>query len=160
MPSTDQKNCIRPLNLPPRQLPLRYSTNGIMEIYDELRHKWLVLTPEEWVRQHFIAHLVGDLGYPVQLLANEISINLNGLTRRCDSVVWNRSDGLPLMVIEYKAPSVSLTRKVFNQIVRYNMVMKAPYLIVSNGLTHYCCRVDCATGNCTVLDRIPDYSSL
>lgn len=160
MPATGQKKCIVPLNLPPRELPLRRNARGLVEIYDPLRHKWLLLTPEEWVRQHFIAYLVGDRGYPMHLMANEITIDLNGLSRRCDSVVWRRADGSPLMIIEYKAPDVQLTRRVFDQIVRYNIVMRAPYLIVSNGLVHYCCSVNPKEGTYAFLDSIPDYSSL
>lgn len=139
---------------------MRTNRCGKMEIFDPLRHKWLVLTPEEWVRQHFIAHLIGDHGYPPHLMANEVAIQLNGLARRCDSVVWRRNDGSPLMIIEYKAPEIELTRRVFDQIVRYNMVLRAPYLIVSNGLTHYCCSVDCDSGTYAFLNNIPDYSNL
>lgn len=160
MPGTDQKNCIVRLNLPPREIELRRNARGTIEVYDPLRHRWLMLTPEEWVRQHFVAHLVCDHGYPPSLMANEVSVNLNGLRRRCDSVVWNRADGSPLMIIEYKAPGIELTRKVFDQIVRYNMVLRAPYLIVSNGLTHYCCAVDREAGTYAFLPEIPDYSSL
>lgn len=160
MPNSDQKNCIIPLNLPPRRLDLRLNAAGKIEIFDTLRRRWLILTPEEWVRQHVVTHLIGDRGYPPHLMANEVGIELNGLHRRCDSVVWNRADGSPLMIIEYKAPSVSITRKVFDQIVRYNMVLRAPYLIVSNGLTHYCCKVDCEAGTYAFLPDIPDYSSL
>lgn len=160
MPTSDQKNCIVPLNLPPRQLNLRHSPSGNIEIFDPLRRRWLYLTPEEWVRQHFIAHLTNDRNYPPHLMANEVGIELNGLHRRCDSVVWNRNDASPLMIIEYKAPTVELTRRVFDQIVRYNMVLQAPYLIVSNGLTHYCCRIDCASGTYSFLNEIPDYAEL
>lgn len=160
MPSTDQKNCIVQLNLPAHRVPLRRNARALIEIYDPLRHRWLLLTPEEWVRQHFVAHLLSDLGYPAALMANEVSLKLNGLQRRCDSLVWNRADGSPLMIIEYKAPAVELTKKVFDQIVRYNMVLRAPYLIVSNGLTHYCCTVDCENGTYSFLKDIPPYSSL
>ncbi|MCM1310548.1 MAG: type I restriction enzyme HsdR N-terminal domain-containing protein [Bacteroides sp.] len=160
MPATDQKNCITPLKLPPRELPLRRNQRGLIEIFDPLRHKWLILTPEEWVRQHFTAHLISDRSYPASLIANEITVNLNGLKRRCDSVVWSSADGSPLMIIEYKAPEVALTRKVFDQIVRYNMVLQTPYLIVSNGLKHYCCKVDCAKGTYSFLPEIPDYLKL
>lgn len=156
----NQNKCIQPLNLPVRELPLRYAANGLIEIFDTIRKKWIVLTPEEWVRQHFVAHLVGDMGYPASLIGNEISINLNGLYRRCDSVVWRASDATPLMIIEYKSPSVKLTRMVFDQIVRYNMVFKAPYLIISNGVKHFCFQVDCETGASTVLPEIPRYSNL
>lgn len=160
VPTINQKNCIVPLNLPPRQLQLRHNSSARIEIYDTLRRRWLLLTPEEWVRQHFVAHLICDHGYPASLMANEVSISLNGLHRRCDSVVWRNSDGTPLMIVEYKAPTVELTAKVFEQIVRYNMALQAPYLIVSNGLNHYCCAVDCAEGTYTFLPGIPDYSSL
>lgn len=160
MASTDQKNCIVPLNLPPRQLALERDANGTLRVLDPLRRKRVVLTPEEWVRQHFVAHLVADRGYPSGLIGNEVGLRLNGLQRRCDSVVWSQADGSPLMLLEYKAPSVRITRRVFDQIVRYNMVFRAPYLIVSNGLEHYCCRVDFLTGSYTFLPGIPDYSSL
>lgn len=160
MPSVDQKNCVVPLNLPPREIPLRRNARDIIQVFDPLRRRWLILTPEEWVRQHFVAHLVSDRGYPPALMANEVSIRLNGMLRRCDSVVWRRADGSPLMILEYKAPDIEITRKVFDQIVRYNMVLQAPYLIVSNGMTHYCCKVDCEAGNYSFLPDIPDYSSL
>ncbi len=160
MPNCDQKNCITPLNLPPRRLDLRRNERDDIEIFDPLRKRWLYLTPEEWVRQHFVAHLIGDLNYPLPLMANEVAVELNGLRRRCDTVVWNRADATPLMIIEYKAPGVTISQRVFDQIVRYNLVLQAPYLIVSNGLQHYCCRVDCATGGYTLLPEIPDYSNL
>lgn len=160
MPKTDQNNSITPLNLPPRALQMGRNARGQVTVYDPLRHKWIVLTPEEWVRQHFVAHLVADHGYPPSLLANEVGVNLNGLRRRCDTVVWNAGTGAPLMIVEYKAPSVSLTRRVFDQIVRYNMVLRAPYLIVSNGMTHYCCSVDCEKGTYAFLPEIPDYCKL
>ncbi|MDE7336388.1 MAG: type I restriction enzyme HsdR N-terminal domain-containing protein, partial [Muribaculaceae bacterium] len=144
----------------PRHLNLRRNNNDEIEIFDPLRRRWLYLTPEEWVRQHFVAHLIADKQYPMQLMANEVSLELNGLRRRCDTVVWNHTDAKPLIIIEYKAPSVKLSRRVFDQIVRYNMVLKAPYLIVSNGLTHYCCRVDCQTGEYSFLTEIPTYSNL
>lgn len=160
MPNCDQKNCIIALNLPPRKLDLRRNSSDEIEIFDPLRQRWLYLTPEEWVRQHFVAHLIADRNYPRLLMANEVAVELNGLRRRCDTVVWNRADATPLMIIEYKAPSVTLTQRVFDQIVRYNMVLKAPYLIVSNGLTHFCCRIDCETGEYSFLSEIPDYCNL
>lgn len=160
MPTLDQKNCFTELNLPPRRLPLRRDDQGKIRVFDPLRHAEVVLTPEEWVRQHFVAHLVSDRGYPAGLIGNEVGLSLNGLRRRCDSVVWDSHSASPLVLIEYKAPNVKLTRKVFDQIIRYNMVFRAPYLIVSNGITHYCCRVDCETGNYEFLPDIPDYSNL
>ncbi|MDE7110871.1 MAG: type I restriction enzyme HsdR N-terminal domain-containing protein [Muribaculaceae bacterium] len=149
-----------PLNLPPRQLRLEVDSDGRTCVFDPLRRKLVLLTPEEWVRQHFVAHLVGDLGYPLPLMANEVAVNLNGLRRRCDTVVWNRTDASPLVIVEYKAPSVEITAKVFDQIARYNMVLMAPYLIVSNGLHHFCCRLDPASRTYTFLPSIPPYASI
>lgn len=156
MPFTDQKNTIVPLNLPPRELQLERDAAGVIYVFDPLRHKKVVLTPEEWVRQHFVAHLIADLGYPPSLVANEVGLTLNGLSRRCDTVVWRNA--APLVLVEYKAPSVAITRRVFEQIIRYNMVFRAPYLMVSNGLDHYCCRVN--DNKVTFLKEIPRYEEL
>jgi len=155
-----QISSIVPLNLPARRLQLRTRADGLFDVYDPLRHKWLILTPEEWVRQHFVAHLIADRGYPSSLMANEVSLKLNGMHRRCDSVVWNAVNGQPLMLLEFKAPEVSIAKKVFDQITRYNMAFHAPYLILSNGLKHYCCKVDCTNGSYAFLPEIPDYSML
>ena len=148
------------LNLPPCGLKMRPdadSRRGGMEVYDATRRRWVALTPEEWVRQNFVAFLVSCKGYPQALTANEVSLRLNGLSRRCDTVVYDRVLR-PLVVVEYKAPSVDITQKVFDQIARYNIVMGAPYLIVSNGLVHYCCRF--AGGSYSFLRQIPDYGDI
>ena len=92
-------------------------------------------------------------------MANEIGIELNGTKRRCDTVVFN-SDGTPLVIVEYKAPDISISQNVFDQIVRYNMVLRAGYLIVSNGITHYCCVIDYDRNTYHFIPEIPDYSSL
>lgn len=160
MTPDQQKNCIVPLNLPPRSLPLSRGADGLLTVLDPLRRKQVVLTPEEWVRQHFVAHLVADLGYPASLIGNEVSLNINGLQRRCDSVVWQRGCAAPLMLLEYKAPHVRITQRVFEQIIRYNMVFRAPYLTVSNGIAHYCCKVNFDRCTYDFLPAIPDYSSL
>ena len=148
------------LNLPLCGLKMRPdadSRRGGMEVYDATRRRWVALTPEEWVRQNFVAFLVGSKGYPQPLTANEVSLCLNGLSRRCDTVVYDRALR-PLVVVEYKAPSVDITQKVFDQIARYNIVMGAPYLIVSNGLVHYCCRFD--GGSYSFLRQIPAYGDI
>ncbi|MBD5175020.1 MAG: type I restriction enzyme HsdR N-terminal domain-containing protein [Bacteroidales bacterium] len=132
------------LNLPAfgaRVRPDADSVRGGLEIYDALRRKWVALTPEEWVRQNFVNFLVTERGYPAALMANEVEIKLNGLSRRCDTVVYD-TRLQPRVVVEYKAPSVAITQKVFDQIARYNIVVNAGVLIVSNGLRHYCCRFD------------------
>lgn len=130
------------LNLPPCELKMRPdadSRRGGAEVYDVSRRRWVALTPEEWVRQNFVAFLTACKGYPQALTANEVPLRLNGLSRRCDTVVYDRSLH-PLVLVEYKAPSIEITQKVFDQIARYNIVLGAPFLIVSNGLSHYCCR--------------------
>jgi len=131
-----------PLHLPPADLRLSRGADGTVRVYDPLRRRWLVLTPEEWVRQHFTAYLRDSLGYPASLMANEVSLELNGLRKRCDTVVFSREGLRPLLIVEYKRPSVAITAAVFDQIARYNSVLGAPWLMVSNGLRHFCCRFD------------------
>lgn len=108
------------------------------QIFDRLRRRMVAATPEERVRQTFVCFMIDVLGYPEGLMANEVSITLNGTSRRCDTVVFNR-DHSPLMIVEYKAPAVAITNEVFSQIARYNLVLKAPYLVVTNGHSCYCC---------------------
>lgn len=144
------------LNLP--EATLRMSVEGD-KVFDPLRHKYVALTPEEFVRQHFTAFLIAHRGFPAGLMANEIGITLNGTSRRCDTVVFDRS-GKPLMIVEYKAPTVAISQRTFDQIVRYNMVLHARYLIVSNGLHHYCCRIDYSTRKYEFMPDIPAYSDL
>lgn len=147
------------LNLPSAQLELRPGESGRAEVYDCWRQRWVALTPEEWVRQHFVSMLVAEKGYLSGRIANEISITLNGTTRRCDTVVY---DGAmrPVMIVEYKAPDVQVTQRTFDQIARYAMVLRAPYLTVSNGMRHYCCRMDYEAGRCEFLKDVPDYHSI
>ncbi len=145
------------LNLPPYPARLRRRDDGL-DIYDRLRRKYVALTPEEWVRQHFVEYLIVELGYPEGLMANEVGLTFNGMRRRCDTVVMNRG-GRPLVIVEYKSPEVTVSQRTFDQIVRYNMVLGARYLIVSNGLTHYCCETD-SEGNYRFLRGIPRYNEL
>jgi len=147
-----------PLNLPPADLALRSGTKGV-EVHDMLRGKWVVLTPEEWVRQHFVHYLAEHLGFPPSMMANEVGITLNSTSRRCDTVVYT-SALEPLMIVEYKAPTVRIGREVFEQIVRYNIVLKVPYLVVSNGMNHYCMKVNADTRRCEMLTEIPAYEYL
>ena len=133
--------------------------NGTVMIFDIVRKKYVVLTPEEWVRQHFVHFLIAHKGYPNALLANEVMVKLNGTTKRCDTVLYRR-DLSARMIVEYKAPHIEITQAVFDQITRYNMVLKVDYLIVSNGMQHYCCRMDYAHQSYTFLQDIPDYNAL
>lgn len=147
------------LNLPPIKLRIKKDSAGKVVIFDRLRHKWLKLTPEEWVRQNFISWLTEYLHYPISLIAVEIGITLNNTSRRCDTVVFS-SDNRPLMIIEYKAPSVAISQPTFDQIVRYNMVLHTPFLVVSNGIRHYCCQIDYTTDSYSFLPYIPDYRDI
>ena len=146
------------LNLQPFDIKIQ-QRDGKSFIFDPLRKKYIALTPEEWVRQHFVHFLTDFKGYPKGLLANEVQLNLNGTKKRCDTVLYNK-DLSARMIVEYKAPHVEITQAVFDQITRYNMVLKVEYLIVSNGLRHYCCRIDYNTMQCTFLPDIPAYTEL
>ena len=146
------------LNLP--KANLRITEDGDKElIFDNLRKKYIALTPEEWVRQNFVSFLVNHKGFLAGLMNNEVSLVQNGIKRRCDTLVSDRF-GKPLMIVEYKAPNVEITQKVFDQIVRYNYVFQAKYLVVSNGLTHYCCIINYDQGNYSFLKEIPMYFDL
>lgn len=149
-----------PLNLPPAQLRVRCGPSGAYTVFDPLRHKAVALTPEEWVRQHFVAYMVRDLGYPPSLMANEVGLRINGLSRRCDTVVWRAGSAEPLMIVEYKAPGVKISQRTFDQIVRYNHVFHAPYLVVSNGLEHYVCELDMKTSSHRFLRAMPAYGDI
>lgn len=146
------------LNLPDFQVKIAV-TDGKKMVFDPLRRKYVALTPEEWVRQHFVHFLIQHKGYPSGLLANEVQLTLNGTRKRCDTVLYDRTR-TPRMIIEYKAPTVPITRQVFDQITHYNIVLKVDYLIVSNGLEHYCCKVDYERFCCNFLKEIPDYAML
>jgi hypothetical protein len=129
------------LNLPDYQIKLS-GTQEKPTIFDILRNKYVALTPEEWVRQHFIHYLIEHLDYPSALLANEVNLQIqNGKKLRADSVLYER-DLHPKIIIEYKAPSITLTQKVFDQISAYNLLLHVDYLMVSNGMENYCCKMD------------------
>ena len=147
------------LNLPEYKYKVKKREDGSWAIWDRLRERWVALTPEEWVRQHFVEWLITDKDFPAALMGNEVSLTQNGISRRCDTVVGDRT-GQPLVIVEYKAPSINITQKVFDQIVRYNMVLKARYLMVSNGLVHYCCQIDYEKNSYRFLEEIPSYESL
>lgn len=146
------------LNLPPYEKKITKKDDKPF-ILDVIRRQYVALTPEEWVRQNFVHFLIEYKGYPQSLMANEVQLKLNGMSRRCDTVVYDRTLR-PRVIVEYKAPSVSITQKVFEQICRYNLVLQVDYLIVSNGLAHYCCRIDYPTRSYTFLQEIPEYKDL
>ena len=146
------------INLPSYEIKLR-EHDGKREIFDFLRRRYVALTPEEWVRQHFVHFLVKQKGYPKGLLANEIELRIGGKHLRCDTVLYN-TQLQPRMIIEYKAPDVAITQRVFNQIAAYNMLLHVDYLVVSNGRHHYCCRMDYAQHSRQFLPDIPSYSDI
>lgn len=148
---------LRQLNLPDADIKVSVDTSGKAVVYDCWRKKWVALTPEEWVRQHFAWMLVRDKGYMPGRIGNEVSITLNGTARRCDTVVFD-ARMQPYMIVEYKAPEVALSQRVFDQIVRYNMVLQARYLTVSNGMEHYCCEIDYKNRTYRFLRDIPVYN--
>ena len=141
------------LNLP-GFAPKVAEKDGKRMIFDPVRQKYVALTPEEWVRQHFVNYLITRKSYPKELLANEVLVKLNGTSKRCDTVAYNRFLE-PLVIVEYKAPHINITNTVFDQIARYNMVLRVEYLIVSNGLNHYCCKIDYNNRTYTFLEGIP-----
>lgn len=118
----------------------------------------MVLTPEEWVRQHIVHYLIEEKKYPYSLIAVEKKLTINNLTKRTDVLVFN-TQGLPEIIVECKAPSVKITQDSFDQIARYNLKLKANYLIVTNGLTHYFCKMDLENECYIFLENIPDYSN-
>ena len=146
------------LNLPAFNAKIE-TRNGKNVICDVIRRRYVALTPEEWVRQHFVHFLLAHKGYPQSLIANEVQVQLNNTKKRCDTVLYRR-DLTARMIVEYKAPEIEITQKVFDQITRYHMALKVDYLIVSNGIQHYCCRMDYEQNSYTFLKEIPDYQLL
>ena len=144
------------LNLPAFDAKI-VTKDGKRSIFDVIRRRYVALTPEEWVRQHFVNFLITHRAFPGELMANEVALKLNNTARRADTLVYTRSLK-PLCVIEYKAPDIVLTQNVFDQIARSNSVIEAPYLIVSNGMHHYCCRY--SESGYTFLRDIPCYSDM
>ena len=148
------------LNLPAFDVRLRISPKTqLEEIWDTQRKRWVRLTPEEWVRQHFVQFLISEQGFPSGCIGNEMSIKVGQLEKRCDSVIFGK-DGKPLIIVEYKAPTVAITQKVFNQISRYNITLQVDWLIVSNGLQHYCCHLNREQNRFDFLPQLPRFEEL
>jgi hypothetical protein len=127
-------------------------------IFDFIRKKFVLLTPEEWVRQNFLKFLVEEKKYPASLIAVEKEFKLNTLSKRSDALVYNRS-GQPFLIIECKATTVKIDQKVFDQIARYNMKLNVELLVVTNGLEHYCCKIDIENQKYYFLKDIPEFIS-
>ena len=146
------------LNLQKTDLKLQRKGNRLM-VFDILRKKMVTLTPEEWVRQHFIHFLINQKGYNASCIANEVSLCLNNTQKRCDTVVYD-TNACPIMIVEYKSPHIPITQKVFNQISRYNIKMHVRWLVVSNGIQHYCCRINYENETYEFLPDIPSQETL
>lgn len=147
-----------PIDFPPYDL--RFGTeNGRKTIFDVVRKKFVALTPEEIVRQHIIHYLLTEKEYPKALLAVEMALTYNTMSRRCDIVAYHNT-GQPLLIVECKAPEVKLSQAVFNQAARYNEVLQVPYLVITNGHECYCSRIDLEQQQYSFRQEIPAYSSL
>ena len=146
-----------PLNLPAHPFRLQVEDDQVY-IFDEIRKRFLLVTPEEWVRQHWVQHLI-QKGYPKALIQSEGGLTLNSLKKRTDLVIFNKS-GERLLIAEFKAPSIKVSQAVFDQIARYNMVHRVPYLLVSNGLDHYYCKIDFETSTYFFLEELPLYKEI
>ena len=146
------------LNLPPYQIRVK-ETGGRKQVFDILRRKYVALTPEEWVRQHFIHYLIEHKNYPASLLTNEVPLQIGEKRMRADSVLYDNQLH-PRIIIEYKAPNITLTQKVFDQITVYNLLLHVDYLIVSNGMTTYICKMDYEKQTYKFLETIPNYENI
>lgn len=146
------------LNLPEYKLNIR-KRDGKFEVFDILRNKYVALTPEEFVRQNFIHFLINKKNFPKSLLCAEISMQINNTEKRADIVLYD-SNGAAKLIVECKAESVRVNQKVFDQIAAYNMKLRAKYLIVTNGINHYCCSFDHENNTFEYLAEIPSYEQI
>ena len=149
---------MRKLNLP--AYDFRYRIEGEMRlVLDVYRKRFVKLTPEEEVRQRFARYLVEEKGYPASLILTEYALKLNKLSRRCD-ILLHKPAGHPALLVECKAPEVSISQATFDQVARYNLAFRVSYLIVTNGLKHYCCQIDFETEKIKFISEIPAYAEL
>jgi hypothetical protein len=144
------------LNFPDYAFRFKSSENKVA-IFDEIRKKFIVLTPEEWVRQHVVKYLLEEKRFPKSYINVEKVLKINGLTKRYDVVVF-QPDGSIYLLVECKAPEVAISQNTFDQIARYNMTLKAAYLMVTNGLNHYFCQIDNEQEHYTFLPYLPQYN--
>lgn len=146
------------LNLPEYNFNIRLNNNRY-EIFDSIRKKFVALTPEEWVRQNFIKYLINEKKCPSSLIAVEKKLIFNNMPRRTDIVLYNKN-GCPKLIVECKSTEIKINQKVFDQIARYNMTLKVNFLVVTNGLIHYCCFIDNNNKTYKFLEEIPEYKSI
>ena len=146
------------LNFPSFEFKIR-TINYRQEIYDPVRHKYVVLTPEEWVRQHLILYLSLIKKFPLSVMGVEKQLMLNKQPKRFDLVIFSRN-GSPYLLVECKAPGVEITEKAFDQAARYNMLLKAEYFFITNGLDHYTCRIDYENKQYVFIEEIPQFDEI
>jgi len=149
---------MRKLNLPVYDFTFR-EEGGNRMVLDVYRKRFVRLTPEEEVRQRFARYLVEEKGFPASLVMTEYALKLNRLSRRCDILV-HKPAGHPALMVECKAPEVKISQATFDQVARYNLAFRVRYLVVTNGLKHYCCEVDFETGEITFLGDIPSFGEI
>lgn len=149
---------IHPLNLP--EYEHRFKQEGKKtKIFDQVRKKFLVLTPEEWVRQNFVRFLIQEKNYPSSLIAIEKGLKVNQLFKRCDILIHNNY-GKAMLLVECKSPNVKLSSETYHQAATYNMSLKLPFLVVTNGIQHFCSRIDFEKSSYSFLEDIPEYHEL
>ncbi len=146
---------MRKLNLPEIKATLKKEEGKVL-IFDVIRKKYIVLTPEEWVRQHFIHYLIHEMKYPRSLFRIESSLTYNKLQKRSDILIFDRK-GKPWMLIECKSADIRLSQKAFNQVAVYNMTVNAKYLAVTNGMAHFCCEAAKEGVTPVFLDVFPEF---
>lgn len=146
------------LNLPTYSFKLK-SEGERKLIFDEIRRKYVALTPEEWIRQNFVRYLVREKSFPSALIVLEQQFEYNRMVKRVDILVYSRA-GKPVMMVECKAPGIKINQKAFNQIALYNLRFNVPYLVVTNGIVHYCCNYKEEGEGYEFLKQIPDYQEL
>ena len=149
---------MQPLHFPSYEFRTR-SAGGRDQIWDAWRRKWIALTPEEWVRQHLARYLCEDRGYPSGRIVLEFNLSVHGLKRRADLVLFD-ANGKPSLLAECKAPDVALSESVVTQMARYNLTARVPWLIMTNGLMHYCARMHAESGNWEWVSAIPAFGEL
>jgi len=143
------------LNLPSYSFKLKSNEKHTL-IFDNLRKKYFVLTPEEWVRQHYVQFLIDVKNYPVSLIALEKQLIINNRKKRTDIVIFNK-EGNPDIIVECKAPHIKISQATFDQIARYNLKLKANFLVLTNGMEHYYCKMDFKNETYVFLKEIPNY---
>lgn len=146
------------LNLPQYSFRIKKQNEKLI-IFDSQRKRYVALTPEEWVRQNFIRFLIEEKGYPAAYLAIEKQLNMNGMKKRCDAILYNEH-AQPFLIIELKAPNVAISQATFDQVAVYNAKLKVDFFIISNGIEHFCCKVNLKTARYEFFPEIPDFNQI